>query len=121
MKKSLLGIVGLILTLPGLGLVFLFMTSSGGNNLIELPLAVILVGGGLFLIGKGLTDVVASKTGIDTSQPAVEPVVDKGALEERLARNNQMVHEYSKTSNTKDQLKVMQIAANANTQSSTPD
>ena len=115
MKKALPKIlIGLTVTLAGLGIGFLFVSDTSSSKApIFLIVSIILLAGGLFLLSRvgeavyNLNTQSEDAAGVPTNNQGFQSVLDK---------NNEMVADYAKTAKTRDELKVLEIAGAAEEQ-----
>ena len=112
--QTLLGIIALI---AGVSLLYFFMAGlSTGVNFLFLILALVFVGVGGFLFFR----VSKIQNGIPQDSVAVEPVPAESGSK-LLAKNNQMVKEWSQATNKKENLKAVQMAVSAEVQVKTEE
>lgn len=115
LKELLQTLIGIILAFAGIVLLYLFLTSLNNHpNYLFIGLSLLTFGGAVFLfIRAEKTDPVI----LDRTEPESEsitiPFIPKGGKKspDTLARNNEMVKEWTETNSKRDKLKVAQIAA----------
>lgn len=110
MKLFIQTILGIGALIAGVSLLYFFMTGlSTGVNFILLILSIIFIGAGGFLFIR------VSK--IENAIPeAGSEVASKETGSKLLEKNNQMIQDWGKVNTKKDNLKAIQIAANAQEQ-----
>jgi len=106
--------LGVILVLGGVYLLYLFISSlNKQENILFLGLFFLLVSGGVFLLiraGKSDT-VILKRTAPDVIDDVQSLTFGKEKLSNQLAKNNQMLAEWTKTNNTKTMMKMLEISS----------
>ena len=103
--------LGVVALLGGVGLLYLFISQlSASLNIIFLVIALVLFGVGGFFFFK----VAKIENAIPEATDPQETVKETGS--KLLEKNNQMIEDWGKVNTKKDNLKAIQIAANAQAQ-----
>lgn len=108
-----LGLVTLLLGAAGGYVYFMYLIHSGGLFVLILLASIASVCAGFYFLNKG----IASVTGLEKLAPVEDDLVsvpkDGPALENILSRNKTMVEDWTKTNKTRDELKLLEVQAAA--------
>jgi len=116
MKMFLQTIIGLILIIGGIYIMYMYIeTLDSNSNILLLLGSILMLTGGVFsLIRAGKSDTIilnrTRSTESDTDIVTTPPIQSSG-LENTVEKNNAMLHEWKKTNETKDRLRLLEIQA----------
>ena len=114
MQIVLQSILGVILSIGGVYLMYLYLTTiNSSSNIVLLIGSLALLGVAVFLfIRAGKSDKM-----FISKMPPIKPLEDPDAnapsLESRLQKNSAMLGDWKKTNETKDRLRMLEISAAA--------
>ena len=113
MQIILQAILGSILSVGGVYVMYLYITTINANNNIFLLIgSIVLLSVAVFLfIRAGKSDKMFM-----SKMPPIKPLEDapeSATLADRLQKNNEMMGEWKKTNQTKDRLRMLEMSAAA--------
>ena len=106
---------GICSALGGVFFLYQFLADlQKGSNLIFLLLSLFLVGVAVFLLftGARLAEQAVSGTEVGSVKNP-QPAQDSQGFQQMLDRNNAITSEWSKTQKTRDEIKLLEVQANA--------
>lgn len=110
--------IGIVALIAGVSLLFLFFSGlSAGVNFIFLILSLVLIGAGAFMFVR--VSKIENTSPESTNMQIAPAEAESGS--KLLEKNNQLVQEWSNTTNKKDHLKAVQIAVSAEQQAKKED
>ena len=107
-------ILGLTLSSSGILLAFFSLgnTTKGTNPLLLTVIVVLILAGASLLFWAGKSDAtLLHKSNLDKTESDTSPKVE--GLASRLKKNNAIMSEWTKTENTRNRLKMLELSAAA--------
>lgn len=118
MKMFIESTGGLISTLGGIYLMYLYLTSLDTKpNILLMIFSLILMCAGIALLiiaGRSDTLILNKVSKPEIEENPIVPVTQEAGLEDKIEKNNAMLEDWKKTNETKQRLKLLEMEGAAN-------